>query len=172
MLLLRRIVTFPVRVLLRWLIVSPWDFLSLETRGNMLRPNYIRLGNPDRLLALMARILRPLLGRWMVTIAVTYFLLGLGLLVGHFDAWWGAVEFLWNPWGVVVIALAGIFAVHVPHQLAHGVVLVHHGAAHRAGASRSCSTSCPPLGGRERHAVADREEASNVGGCCGLLWRE
>jgi putative peptide zinc metalloprotease protein len=124
----RRILTFPVRALLRWLVVTPWDMLSLEARGDLLRPNHIRLGSPDRVLGVLARVFRPLVGRALLYGALAYSALGLVLLIGHFDEWWRAVKLLWGPWGLTLVALVGVLAVHIPHQLAHGLVLVHHGA--------------------------------------------
>jgi len=125
---IRRTLTFPVRWVLRWLVVTPWKILSLESRPDLMQPTQWRFGSPDRLLSFLAGLFRPLLGRAGVVAATAYLLLGIGLLMSHFDQWWEAVDFLWNPWGVVVIALVGILVVHIPHQLAHGVVLVHHGA--------------------------------------------
>ncbi len=127
-LLFRRVVTFPIRALLRWLVVVPWDLVSLQTHEDVMKPKHIRIGSPERLLRLLARPLRPLLGRPLVVIAILYSALGAALAIGHFDEWWHAVEILWNPWGIVVIAMIGILAVHVPHQVLHGVVLVHYGA--------------------------------------------
>jgi putative peptide zinc metalloprotease protein len=144
-LLVRRIVTLPVRWALRWLLMAPWDLLTLRSRANVMRPRHTRLGNPDRLLAALAVLLRPLLGRVGLIAALVYSLLGVALLVGHFGTWWQAVDFLWNPWGMVLIVLTGVLLVHVPHQLAHGVVLVHHGARAPSWGVRSLFNVFPTL---------------------------
>lgn len=115
----RRILTFPVRFLLRWLVVLPWDLLSVGGRRDVLQPRHLRLGRPDRLLAALMRVARPLLGRAGFTAAVMWAALGFVLLAGHFDAWWTGVQALWTPWGAGVVVLVGVLAVHLPHQLAH-----------------------------------------------------
>ncbi len=124
---LRRIVSFPLRVVMRWLVVLPWDILSLGTLPDPVRPKRVRLGNPDWLLAMTARVLRPLLGRPLLVIALAYSALGIGLLVTNFGDWTEAVQILWRPWGLAVVVATGVLAVHIPHQIAHGVVCSHFG---------------------------------------------
>jgi putative peptide zinc metalloprotease protein len=125
---IRRALSFPIRAILRWFIVTPWELVSLESRGELMRPSHLRLGSPDRLLALLVRLTHPLYRRATVVAALTVTGLGLGLLIAHFSDWWAAIEFLWTPRGLTVIALVGILLVHIPHQLAHGAVAVYHGA--------------------------------------------
>ncbi len=124
---LRRIVTFPLRSIMRWLVVLPWDILSLGTRPEAVRPRRVRIGNPDRLLAAAARLLRPFVGRFGFSTLLAFSALGIGLLVANFDDWWNGVEILWHPLGMVVVVVTGVLAVHIPHQIVHGIVCVHHG---------------------------------------------
>ena len=123
-----RVLAYPIRWLLRWLIVTPWDLLSLGSLAKSLKLKQVRVGSPDRLLGFLMRLVRPLLGRVALTVSVAYSILGVGLWIGHFSAWWQSVQLLWQPWGLLLIALTGILAVHIPHQIAHGVAVVHYGA--------------------------------------------
>lgn len=125
--LFRRAVTLPIRAFLRWFVIFPWDFLSLGSRSDTIRPKRVRLGNPDPLLAILARRLRPVFGRTALVVTAAISLLGFGLLIANFGDWWDGVRFLWNPWGLVVLTVTGVLVVHIPHQLAHGAVLVHYG---------------------------------------------
>jgi putative peptide zinc metalloprotease protein len=125
--LVRRAATFPIRVLLRWLVILPWDFLSLGSRSETMKPNRIRFGNPDRLLAFLARGLRPVIGRFSLYVSVAVGAVGVGLLIANFGRWWDGARILWNPWALLMVAAVGILLVHVPHQLAHGVACVHFG---------------------------------------------
>jgi len=124
---LRRIVSLPLRAVMRWLVVLPWDILSLGMLSEPVRPTRVRLGNPDPMLAVVARLLRPLLGRPLLVVALAYSAFGIGLLITGFGDWSEAVQILWKPWGLAVVAVTGVLAVHIPHQIAHGIVCSHFG---------------------------------------------
>jgi putative peptide zinc metalloprotease protein len=123
----RRIATFPFRMLLRWLVILPWDFLSLGSRSETMEPNSFRFGDPDRLLAFLARVLKPVIGRFSLAVSAVFCAVGVGLLMINFERWWDGAKILWNPWTLLTVGIIGVLLVHVPHQLAHGVACVRFG---------------------------------------------
>ncbi|HSO23514.1 MAG TPA: efflux RND transporter periplasmic adaptor subunit [Chondromyces sp.] len=124
---LHRVASFPIRAALRWLVIVPWDFLSLGSRSDTVSPSRLRVGNPDPLLAQLARGLGPLVGRFSLALVAVFSILGFGLLIANFGRWWDGARVLWSPWGLLTVAVVGVFLVHIPHQLAHGVACVHYG---------------------------------------------
>jgi multidrug resistance efflux pump len=129
---LARLATWPFRTLLRWLVLVPWDFISMGGLAEMKPPDKIELFNPDRLLTAMARVLRPILTRAFVYATLPLFVAGLYVLVTRWSAFWFESGTLWRPWNFLTLAVMGICFVHIPHQFAHGLMLIRSGGHVRA----------------------------------------
>ena len=124
---LMRVLTWPFRVVLRALVVVPWDILSMQGRAEMSPPTKVEMFRSDRFFTVLARLFG-----WCITPAFVYacvplFLAGLYVMVTRWNQYWFETGMMWRPWQYLMLAVVGVLLVHVPHQLAHGLALTRFG---------------------------------------------
>jgi len=129
---LARVVTWPFRMLLRYLVLEPWDLISMRGRAESTPPDKIELFNPERMLTGMVRVLKPVLTRAFVYATLPLFVAALYVLVTRWSSFWYESTTLWRPWNYVTLAIIGIGLVHIPHQFAHALMLTRAGGHVRA----------------------------------------
>jgi putative peptide zinc metalloprotease protein len=119
--------SFPLRVLLRAVLVAPWDLLSLRGLAEKSPVRKIAFFNPDRFLAGLARRLGFVFTSGFVAASALLVAAAGYVLVTDFRHFWTENVLIWRPPGYLLLAVVGIFLVHVPHQLAHGLVCTRYG---------------------------------------------
>jgi putative peptide zinc metalloprotease protein len=122
-----RYVSSPLRALLKLVLVAPWDVLSLRGLAEKSPVRKIALFNPDRMLAGLTRRLGFVFTRGFLAASALLVAAAGYVLVTDFQHFWTENVLIWRPPGYVLLAVVGILLVHVPHQLAHGIVCVRHG---------------------------------------------
>jgi putative peptide zinc metalloprotease protein len=122
-----RYVSLPLRALLRLVLVAPWDLLSLRGLAEKSPVRKIAFFNPDRMLAGLAWRLGFVFTRGFVAASMLLVAAAGYVLVTDFQHFWTENLLIWRPPGYVLLAFVGILLVHVPHQLAHGLVCTRHG---------------------------------------------
>lgn len=133
---LKRWFSWPFRALIRLLFVMPGDLLSriLEFRKNLAQPRQWKIARPDRFFYWLYRHLKWCFTRFFLVAAIPWIAVGFYLLVTRWSAFWDANGMIWQASGFLRLLLVGVFCVHIPHQIAHALTLIHfHGRVQECG---------------------------------------
>ena len=133
---LKRWLSWPLRAVVQVLFVIPGDLLSrvLEHRKAPAQPRRWKLAHPDRFLFWAYRHLRWCFSRVFLAAATLLIGVGVYVLVTRWSAFWDANGMIWQAEGFLRLVLVGVFCVHIPHQIAHALTLIHfHGRVPECG---------------------------------------
>jgi multidrug resistance efflux pump len=131
-----RVLSLPLRLVLRLLLVVPGDLVArfLEHLRSFAQPRRWVIARPDRALYWLYRRLRWVFSGGFVALAMVVIVTGSVVAVLRWEAFWGSNWMIWQAENLLRLALVGVLCVHVPHQLAHGLVCIHfHGRVRECG---------------------------------------
>lgn len=125
--ILKRWLSWPLRVFVRVGLVMPGDLLSriLEYGKSSAQPRRWKIANPDRFLFWVYRRLRWCFTGVFMMAATLMIITGVYVLVTRWSAFWDANGLIWQAEGFLRLILVGVFCVHIPHQFVHGLTLIH-----------------------------------------------
>lgn len=130
---LARLVTWPLRTLVRTLVVLPGEVAGWvwEFRGSGPARRW-HAADPDRLLGWLHRRLAWCFSRGFVALAGLVIAIGAFLLASRWSAFWDASWVVWQPSGWLRLLLVGVLGVHLVHQVVHALVCIHFGGRVRS----------------------------------------